>query len=270
MRIGIPVSFKHKGSQYYINQAYVEYVKNAGHDPVLLVPGAPASYDALLLPGGIDIDPMAYGEENLASQNISPAMDDFWRSQLSTANLLSLPVFGICRGFQLISWMLLSTDKRSADRFEYSQRMQVGHPQSEHRDVPCHMVVCMSAERFPKKPVNSMHHQALLSAERVNPDLTSLESAVINGIGVEYLSFSGAPKKMAIVESAYFVTKTNIMYGVQWHPEELNDYDLLNRYLEVHSASIQRVTNQNDNQSNVTGEQSSDNSLTQTESGDND
>ena len=61
MRIGLPIS--ESKTQYYINQAYVEYIEAAGFEPVLIHTRAnidviTKSLDGLILPGGIDVDPI--------------------------------------------------------------------------------------------------------------------------------------------------------------------------------------------------------------------
>ena len=70
MKIGITTS--ESKTQYYINQAYIDYIHEAGmqafmimktHDIGMMV----NMLDGLILPGGIDIDPIYYGTDNYTS-----------------------------------------------------------------------------------------------------------------------------------------------------------------------------------------------------------
>jgi len=59
-------------------------------------------YDALLLPGGGDVDPAYYGQEDKQHLcNIDINRDLFEFSVFQAAIILGLPVLGICRGMQL-------------------------------------------------------------------------------------------------------------------------------------------------------------------------
>lgn len=94
----------------HINQNITNYINaviTAGMDPVAISLKTEdfraEDYDGLLLPGGGDIDPARFGQEN-AGSNIVPGeldqlqfdiLDDFVRSEK--------PVLGICRGHQVIN-----------------------------------------------------------------------------------------------------------------------------------------------------------------------
>ena len=59
--------------------------------------------DALVVPGGIaDVDPAFYGEENVACGEIDKALDEQQLKMIARAVEQKKPVFGICRGLQLI------------------------------------------------------------------------------------------------------------------------------------------------------------------------
>ena len=61
-------------------------------------------FDAFLFPGGNDIDPARYGEEkHEACGSIEPARDDFELALLKEVMTLNKPVFGICRGCQVMA-----------------------------------------------------------------------------------------------------------------------------------------------------------------------
>ena len=88
---------------------YAEQVAAAGGVPVLLppVPGIAAAVDrldALILTGGGDIDPAAYGAAaHPRTGRVSVERDRAELDLLAAALTAGLPVLGICRGLQLLN-----------------------------------------------------------------------------------------------------------------------------------------------------------------------
>jgi putative glutamine amidotransferase len=88
---------------------YAEQVAAAGGVPVLLPPvpgiaGAVGRLDALVLTGGGDIDPAAYGAApHPRTGRVSPERDQAELDLLAAALAAGLPVLGICRGLQLLN-----------------------------------------------------------------------------------------------------------------------------------------------------------------------
>lgn len=88
---------------------YAEQVTAAGGTPVLLPPlpgieAAVARLDALVLTGGGDIDPAAYGAPpHPRTGRVSSGRDRAELSLLAAALAAGLPVLGICRGLQLLN-----------------------------------------------------------------------------------------------------------------------------------------------------------------------
>lgn len=167
------------------NAAYVRYVAAAGYTPILVPMEADHVQiaevaDGLLLAGGIDIDPIHYGFSNFGSFGPDPEKDAAERALFHTFREFGKPVFGICRGFQLIFRELLHThdDKDTYnDYFEYMENIN-SHAQtgnlSVSRSIPSHQVrgnvnglfgtpMGQLADGNPMQmvPVNSMHHQAV-------------------------------------------------------------------------------------------------------------
>ena len=64
---------------------------------------APDACDCLLLPGGGDLEPWRYGQENVASQGLDPARDALEWELLEYFTSRELPVLGVCRGMQTIN-----------------------------------------------------------------------------------------------------------------------------------------------------------------------
>ena len=65
--------------------------------------GDPAGCDALLLPGGGDLEPWRYGQRNTASVGLESMRDAMELQLLQQFVLRKKPVLGICRGLQTIN-----------------------------------------------------------------------------------------------------------------------------------------------------------------------
>ena len=62
-----------------------------------------SQFDALLLPGGGDIDPVLFGETDHGSRSIDPALDRQQLSMLDAFVSAGKPILGICKGMQVIN-----------------------------------------------------------------------------------------------------------------------------------------------------------------------
>jgi putative glutamine amidotransferase len=89
--------------------SYPEAVAAAGGIPVLLppLPGieeAVTRLDALVLSGGGDIDPAAYGEApHPLTERVYPGRDRAEQALLAAALAAGVPVLAICRGLQIVN-----------------------------------------------------------------------------------------------------------------------------------------------------------------------
>lgn len=103
----------------FLPAIYIEGVTLAGGIPLLLPPQPVDvdiaarvidSVDALVLTGGRDVDPAAYGQDALSTTD-APARDrDAWEfALLREALQRGLPVLGICRGAQVLNVALGGT-----------------------------------------------------------------------------------------------------------------------------------------------------------------
>lgn len=216
----IPVSFKNKGSQFYLNQEYINWLIKAGKQPVLLMPTQNLleeikSCEGLLLTGGLDIDPILFGEDNENSISTSPDMDLFHIQCVRLATEQGKKVFGICRGFQLLARM---TTMNLAE-YQFVQEIGHAHPQSDTRDKRVHFVYRIT-DHNDIKPVNSMHHQALTMSTKIPRSSMSVQPIYV----------ADKKKDEVVVESAFFTINNSLCAGVQWHPEELNDINELVDY----------------------------------------
>ena len=229
-----------------INTAYLEYVLAAGLNPILITKQSNINLmadlcDGLLLPGGVDIEPTFYMEDNLASANCSPEKDAFERKLMGEFIGRNKKIFGICRGFQLITREFLRIFEHKINSHYFYQHVNDhNHVNARNiaRNVPSHNVKVSSKRLYnTKEPekiiyVNSIHHQALVcSVAAGNVNITIDDNNKLIALGVT--SFS-APKVGAtegiIIEAVDVTMGGSKLRGVQWHPEELMDTALLQSF----------------------------------------
>ncbi len=240
MKIAIPMSTSK--TQHYINFAYVEYVHAAGFEPITITPvnnidDVSSWCDGLLLPGGIDIDPIFYGEDNVAAMSSDPDKDAFERELLYSFFYKNKPVFGICRGMQLIVKQFLLQNQTFRNKLVYYQHIS-GHSLANERNVsrtqPTHHVIANNAlygdtdtTASKKIFVNSMHHQCLCVTQDKDRQFTTK----FNNMTILAHTKVGLDKKdkEVIVEA---IGIGNKIKAVQWHPEELMDTTLIKIFFD--------------------------------------
>ncbi len=180
------------GVPYYkLPAAYAEAVEAAGGLPALALTGEAGPYAGLLLTGGVDADPILYGQRPLPSVDINHERD---RQELALLRAFlegGRPVFGICRGVQLLNIALGGTlvqdlpSQRGISHSDVVHPVQAGHPFS-----------AVWGEHF---PVNSHHHQAI--------------DTLGQGLSATAWTADG------VVEAVQHGQKP--WWGVQWHPERM-------------------------------------------------
>lgn len=235
----IAVTSSESKTQYYINQAYVDYLIEAGFEPVIVTPKsdiilAAAECDGLLLPGGIDIDPIFYGEDNVASISAEPEKDKFERSLFYAFIAAEKPIFGICRGFQLIVRETLKHNPHNSLSFwQNVNNHSLANDRGVARTQPTHSVTAFKDSLYGEGPeelskmfVNSMHHQALVGifAKNAGPIIGKVKSLAVTSFGMNQKA------KGLIIEAADLQDWGTQVRGVQWHPEELMDVSLLHTF----------------------------------------
>ena len=214
MRIALSVSDKEKakGKESPYFRALVAC--GAKPDEVDLVSAADArqvrarDYDGILFSGGEDVDPALYDEPTRhESVHVDRARDDFEFALLDAAMDRRLPIFGICRGIQMINVKFGGTliqdipsdtelerdHRQTGSRSELTHSVTVTEPESALANV-----VAGSCR------VNSLHHQAIKRVGR--------------GLKVTAHSEDG------LVEAVEAADDYPFLMAVQWHPEELVDH----------------------------------------------
>ena len=107
------------GGKMMMNLTYMNSVWYAGGLPVILAyttdPDKLAEYaetfDGFLFSGGVDVDPVKYGEEKMFdSVEIDSVRDEFEEALFKAVYPTGKPILGICRGIQSINvWMVRCT-----------------------------------------------------------------------------------------------------------------------------------------------------------------
>jgi len=165
--------------------------------------GGETLWDALILPGGGDLEPWRYGQENAASRGLEPERDEEELRLLADFTAAGKPVLGICRGLQTINVFFGGTLAQDIP----------GHSALEDGRDRLHGVRSVSSFLPPlcgeRAMVNSAHHQAV---DRLGSGLRAVQWAE-DGV-VEALCHRALP-----------------VWAVQWHPERLEDRCLGRRLL---------------------------------------
>src|SRR2546427_12853418 len=111
--VGVPVGavLEYTGLPYYgLNGQYVAALKAAGADVILLPAGLPAPeaildrLDAVLFPGGLDVDPSNYGQAaSPALGRVNADLDALEGPLARLAVERRLPLLGVCRAHRMVN-----------------------------------------------------------------------------------------------------------------------------------------------------------------------
>jgi len=214
MKIALSVSHPEKvkgGASPYVRALMVA---GAGADEIELVSASDAEtvraeeYDGILFAGGDDVDPSFYGEaRRYESVHGDRARDEFEFALLDRALACRLPIFGICRGVQMINVRFGGTLYQDLNR---DATPQLEHSQADlgkSRQEPTHRVLVTDPQSSlgtivqGSCHVNSLHHQAVKRLGR--------------GLKVTARSEDG------FVEAVESAGGYPFLLAVQWHPEEM-------------------------------------------------
>ena len=153
--------------------------------------------DGLIIPGGGDVDPALYGEENLACSGVNRALDDLEMALIGMALRDRRPILGICRGHQILNVYFggsLIQDIPQADRHRHTEAGDQAHPAIASEGS--FLTEVFGATEF---NVNSAHHQAV---KTLGSGLIAVQRSD-DGV-IEAVAHGTLP-----------------VYGVQWHPERM-------------------------------------------------
>ena len=230
------VAHRPLGSYVRADMDYVSGVAQAGGTPVVLPPITEVAeemvqeIDGLLLSGGSDLDPSYYGEDPLPELGVTvPGRDAFEMTLLEHALRRGIPVFGICRGMQVLNVALggtlyqdlpsqlhpdLIAHRQQSPKWQWTHEVEV--------DGDSHVAGIMGTTEL---RVNSYHHQAIKDLAEPLVAVAHASDGVIE-----------------IVESRNFSKRW--LVGVQWHAEAMRDVEGSEHrnLFEAHVAAAERHT----------------------------
>jgi putative glutamine amidotransferase len=194
---------------------YVDGVAGAGGVPVVLPPTGDErvaeaviqNLDGLLLSGGSDLDPSYYGEEPVPELGITlPERDAFEMTLVRSALRRGMPVFGICRGMQVLNVALGGTLYQDLptqwewDVLKHRQDTPKWQPTHEVRVREESYIAEVMGREVVK--VNSYHHQGVRVLAEGLVATGRSSDGVIEAVEAEDLS-------------------ERWLLGVQWHAEAM-------------------------------------------------
>lgn len=229
--IGLSVSSS-KGSSM-VRETYIQSVIKAGGTPILIptttdgkvLRNITTHLDGLIVIGGVDVNPLWYGEDPKAELGeVDPTRDLYELKLIKFASDRNIPILGICRGLQLLNVAFGGTlyqdiPSQCENPIKHSQDMPGSF--GSHRvfiDPQSQLFSILGKDTI---FVNSFHHQAI-------KDLAPIFQAT-----------ALAPD--GVIEAIDAFPNHSIL-GLQWHPEMLastGDTTMLKifRYL-VEKASV--------------------------------
>ena len=154
-------------------------------------------FDGLVLCGGVDIDPARYGQPVMGSVGMDPARDAAEYALIDAFLQADKPIFGICRGHQLLNVYFggsLIQHIPTAEDHVMHDRVDSVHGVCAEPDS---VLANLYGREF---PVNSAHHQAV---DRLGEGLR-ITARALDGT-VEALEHMSLP-----------------VMSVQWHPERIS------------------------------------------------
>ncbi|MDO5378885.1 MAG: gamma-glutamyl-gamma-aminobutyrate hydrolase family protein [Clostridia bacterium] len=172
--IGICGSHNIGDRQLFIRENYMQSVLRAGGLPMLLPQVADKetaqalldNLDGLLLAGGGDVEPARYGESAIPACGEPDAQrDDFELTIIPLALERHMPIFGICRGIQVLCVAMGGTLYQDIQTQCGVERAK--HEQPAPYNAPVHTVYFEPDGFFSgvigakSMPANSMHHQSI-------------------------------------------------------------------------------------------------------------
>jgi putative glutamine amidotransferase len=194
----------------YTPKNFVTQIQKANGVPLILPMGVPedaAQYiqqiDKLLLAGGYDVSPEYYGEElHPLTQATYPERDVFELALIKEAVAQKKPIFGVCRGMQLLNVAFGGTLYQD---LSLTEKPTIKHEQSPTPfRFPTHAITLEADSSLGKLlgttyRVNSFHHQAIKKVAEEFQVIAMASDGIVEAI-----------------ETSAFAAP---ILGIQWHPE---------------------------------------------------
>lgn len=203
--------FKEQGQRdrAFVYTTYSEAIRHAGAIPVIIPPQPENAaelveeLDGLLLAGGDDCDPAAYGQQRHPTvEPMDPRRQDNDLSLARAARERGIPTLGICLGVQVMN---VAAGGTLIQDIESQTETDIDHA-SEPSDRNRHDVMIESGTRLatilPGREfnVNSSHHQAI--------------GSIGEGLRVTAHAPDGIIEGLEDPSQPFYL-------GVQWHPEDM-------------------------------------------------
>ncbi|MDQ7844293.1 MAG: gamma-glutamyl-gamma-aminobutyrate hydrolase family protein [Armatimonadota bacterium] len=216
-RVRVGITAADGGSATPQGRAYAAAVEAAGGEVVWLEPstvsGRPPEeilreVDALLLSGGVDVDPRHFGEDPRpeAGVEVDPARDAVELPLIRAALEQDVPVLGICRGVQLLNVAAGGTLHQDLGLVGFEETRHQQRAAGRRPEELAHEVRIERGSRLgrilgaDRVEVNSFHHQGIKTPAP--------------GFAVTARSADG------VIEGLEHPGRTFVV-GVQWHPERM-------------------------------------------------
>lgn len=162
----------------------------------VLEEGDLSGYDGLILPGGADIDPALFGEENWGCRKIDRERDVRQLEILKDFEIAGKPILGVCKGHQLIQVYFGGKMLQHISEYETHQWIEADQAHGSHCTENSFLHQLYGTTEF---PINSAHHQAV--------------AAPVEGFRAIQWAQDGVLEAM--------VHETRPIIGLQWHPERM-------------------------------------------------
>ena len=218
---------------------YIKTVNEYGGEPILLeslqipahqhnalIPEFLKDNDGILLTGGGDIDPTHYCEERSSATHVSRSRDTLELRLCQKALETDIPVFGICRGIQVMSVAMWGNLYQDIDTDH--PKPVLSHPKLNGEDAR-HEIQIESGSLLNEiigknvDRVNSAHHQA------------------VKDVGKDFVITARSSDN--VIEAIEDPSKDFVL-GVQYHPERMTATDeFLEHRGKLFSAFIESAKN---------------------------
>ncbi|HET9793793.1 MAG TPA: gamma-glutamyl-gamma-aminobutyrate hydrolase family protein [Thermoanaerobaculia bacterium] len=174
----------------------------------------PFEFDGLVLAGGEDVDPPLYGESARPGLGeVNRRRDDQELGLIASARRRGAPIFGICRGLQIVN---VACGGTLVQDIPTEIPSPVEHQIRRPKDAMAHAVTVSGGASLPPGTfsVNSRHHQAIA---RLGAGLTATARSA-DGV-VEAVEGEG-------------------IVAVQWHPENLREDPVSRRLFRTFREAV--------------------------------
>lgn len=233
--IGVLALYDSNKKSIWMYPGYTEGITTAGGIPVILswmngeadVEEIADRLDGFVFSGGQDVDPELYGEPVLKYSNeIFSPRDTFEKKLINAVIARNKPIFGVCRGLQLINVVMGGSLYQDINK-QMVRDVQMLHFQQTNFECPVHDITIQKNTQLydivgvEKMRVNSMHHQGIAVLSSRLLATAHSDDGLVEAIEIPEISFGLA---------------------VQWHPEFLwrDDEKTLNIFKAFVEASREK------------------------------